>query len=1693
MRCQGRARACISPPDACLTDHDSILMKNHRFLSSSLALLAAALPSHADYFWDGTDLTGNADGGSGIWDTGTLNWDTDASGGVDTAWSDIENAIFGGAAGIVSIAPGGITAANLTFGTTGYTLEGGPLNLGGGSITTGTGIDATITAPLIGSGGLTKSGDGTLLLAGQSGYTGATTVLSGTVKPERTPGFRYYRFTGYVNTGNDGYNQLGEIHFYKDGVWVPAVGGSYGPVPASPGGEQNWVNANDDLGAPGGFTKFGLNARPYSVTFDYGSTIALDSYNWSSGNDSAPSRNPRRWAVFGSNDNVNFTLIDDRSNTDQTGPGSTYTWAGANGVYEPVINGTGATAFTAGSGATNAYPLAWSGIPAAASLAISSGATFDLNGFNQFTAAIAGDGLLTNTGPRPVVLRTGAGAAADFAGTISDAGASSALSLVKIGTAAQTLSGPASNNYSGTTTLGGTGKLVLAKTDGAIAIPGNVFLSSTAFNGDNSGLVLAGDEQIADSAIITWTPSAYGLTAPGTAIAPQSDSFFRLNGHTETVGGLVTLNTSGLAAIENRGFNDAASYGTGTLVINVAAATTHTYSGWIRDADASTNGTGGTLALTKTGPGTQVLAGGMGACTGPTLVNDGVLRINNLLGSSTVTVTDTGVLEGTGTLSGLVTVQLGGILTPGVAGSGTLNAANPVTIATGGTLSLAGGTLNGAATIDPGGVLTGTGTVAGTLVVGSGGELAPGFFGIGNINANGSVELAGNATFELDKNGAILTNDKISGFSKVTFGGTLSILANGDAPALGDTYQLFAAGAGGSYAGAFSSIVGLPALDPGLQWETTSLLTDGSIKVIDTASSPAFGPAPGGYVGEQAVTLTSDSGSTIYYTLDGSEPTLASTSSTSPLTGITIPVDSVVTVKAFAVTPGFGPSPVVTAVYRTVTVPAWAVDAAGNWSTAANWANEVIPNGNEMTADFTLAQTANRTVTLDTNRIIGGLTFANPNAITWTLARTGSNVLTLNVPSGSPVIDVQNVDTTISAVLAGSQGFTKTGAGILTLSGTNTFGGVLAVNGGTVSVSSLLANGSNSQLGSGSILRLDGGTLRYSGAGSVNFGTFNRAVELGEGGGTINTSTQAGFWFTAGPFSGPGSLTKTGTRQLIVQSNNSYDGDTFINEGELQIRTVTALGSSAGKTVVSSPARLGLGTNVAGTIDEALELNGLGGGGGAFQCNDGGVSVNWAGPITLVTESGIGGGAAGLTLSGPISGDGGLIKLGANAITISGESSNSYAGPTTLGGTGKLVLAKTGGAVAIPGDINLSSTAFNGNNSGIVLAGSEQSADSAVLTWTPTNQAGGVSSPSYLRLNGFTETVAGLVASGNPGTPAIENRGFGDSGPYGTGTLIIHTTGTSSYSYNGGIRDVDGGPGGGGTIALVKTGTGTQILSGGMSYTGATTISGGTLQIDSVGIDSPITVEADGTLMGSGSTDSTLTVDSGGTLAPGASTGTFGAGNTVIAGSYACEIDGATADRLTVTGNLELTGATLDFTVLNAPTAGGYVIASYTGDLIGTFTVTGLPAGYAVEYVESSKQIMLVKPGFAGWAFLNGLSGSPDADFDGDGLADVVEYVLGTSPVTGNGGGPVANLVGGNLVFSFNRDHASRTPDITVTVEVGTNLTDWPGVYQVGEDTESSDAGIEVTDNGSSDTVTLTVPQLLDEKKFARLVVTVAP
>ena len=143
-------------------------MKSH--VNLCLALLTGASLISSAY-----SGTLNWIGGPGNWDTSTPNW----SGGL---WSTGNTAVFGGAAGNVSVVGTIPGVDGLTFNTTGYALTGtGTLTLTAPTISLGSGITVTDSGALFGgTTGLTITGGGTFVMT-KTGHplTGTYQIDSG--------------------------------------------------------------------------------------------------------------------------------------------------------------------------------------------------------------------------------------------------------------------------------------------------------------------------------------------------------------------------------------------------------------------------------------------------------------------------------------------------------------------------------------------------------------------------------------------------------------------------------------------------------------------------------------------------------------------------------------------------------------------------------------------------------------------------------------------------------------------------------------------------------------------------------------------------------------------------------------------------------------------------------------------------------------------------------------------------------------------------------------------------------------------------------------------------------------------------------------------------------------------------------------------------------------------------------------------------------------------------------------------------------------------------------------------------------------------------------------------------------------------------------------------------------------------------
>jgi arabinogalactan endo-1,4-beta-galactosidase len=144
--------------------------------------------------------------------------------------------------------------------------------------------------------------------------------------------------------------------------------------------------------------------------------------------------------------------------------------------------------------------------------------------------------------------------------------------------------------------------------------------------------------------------------------------------------------------------------------------------------------------------------------------------------------------------------------------------------------------------------------------------------------------------------------------------------------------------------------------------------------------------------------------------------------------------------------------------------PTWNVDSDGTWSNAANWSNG-LPDGAGQTARFGSVINAPRTVTLDSARSVGTMTFLSSSSY----AIVGNSTLTLDVNSGPANISVLAGSHTISCpvALADDTDINVAWTNSLTLSGHLTATGkkITKLGSGTVQLENVRASALDVQYG----------------------------------------------------------------------------------------------------------------------------------------------------------------------------------------------------------------------------------------------------------------------------------------------------------------------------------------------------------------------------------------------------------------------------------------------------------------------------------------------------------------------------------------------------------------------------------------------------------------------------------------------------
>ena len=122
---------------------------------------------------------------------------------------------------------------------------------------------------------------------------------------------------------------------------------------------------------------------------------------------------------------------------------------------------------------------------------------------------------------------------------------------------------------------------------------------------------------------------------------------------------------------------------------------------------------------------------------------------------------------------------------------------------------------------------------------------------------------------------------------------------------------------------------------------------------------------------------------------------------------------------------------------------------------------------------------------------------------------------------------------------------------------------------------------------------------------------------------------------------------------------------------------------------------------------------------------------------------------------------------------------------------------------------------------------------------------------------------------------------------------------------------------------------------------------------------------------------------------------------------------------------------------------------------------------------------------YAAWASDSGLGQNAGAlaDPDGDGITNLLEFILGGGPLTSSQAVlPKVVTVSGGLVFEYDRSDASMTPATVQIVEYGSDLTGWTSVPIL----DASAGIVTITQGSPTDRVKVTIPAS-GSRQFARL------
>ncbi len=604
-----------------------------------------------------------------------------------------------------------------------------------------------------------------------------------------------------------------------------------------------------------------------------------------------------------------------------------------------------------------------------------------------------------------------------------------------------------------------------------------------------------------------------------------------------------------------------------------------------------------------------------------------------------------------------------------------------------------------------------------------------------------------------------------------------------------------------------------------------------------------------------------------------------------------------------------------------------------------------------------------------------------------------------NLGSGRQfVVGSNNLSTLVSGVVQGAgSALAKTGTGTLTLGGSNSFSGGVAVIGGTLAV----ARDDNLGAAAGTV-SLDNGTLQTT----ASFDS-NRNFGIGPAGGTLLVDTGTTLTLT-GNIAGPGGLTKAGGGTLTLQGGSAYTGGTTVSAGTLIGTTANFQGNIVNNaSTIFRQTGSGLYTGAisgSGNVEidapgAIVAFTGNNSYTGTTTVHD--TSVLQVGNLGATGELGTGNlvltnshvafaRADDITVANTISGTGGVILAGPGIVTLTGT--NSFTGGMDIGG---------GGTVAAAADTNLGAGGELNLLNGTLRFLSSFNLDTGRAI--KVRDAGGT-----IDTNGFDTTIT----QGISGTGPLTKAGLGTLTLNGastlTGQLIV---GGGRLTLNGSVVgdvlvDVAGTLGGSGIVggnlavngALAPANFSTLTVNGNYAQNGTSSYN---LTVNSAGQTDRVAVIGNITLLGG-----TVRVNPEGSFSRRTTTySILGTPNGVLTGTF----DDAISNNFRLVPTLSYSGKAVTLSLLNLDTT--FTSPSYNANQNAVANVLNLASPRATgDFGNVLDAISNLDPASRARA-LDAIGGQIYSGFGAVAMQGALTFLDGFSANAGGGSGGSGNQV----------------------------------------------------------------------------------